>query len=444
MGECVLMRVIYIGMKKHKRLFYIVITAIVFCLIITISVSDKNKLLWFYQFNSRIESYNSQYLFSFNNSKYNNIDEKVKYSIKDSYIIEKKGSKENVLLRNVTNVTQVRLGPDGKTLHFKVNFPDDINTYNTHYYCVDLDSDRTHVSKDHGKLTPPWDYKELYYSKLMPSCGLNGKSGGFLKNSGYFVYIKYTSDLTKATLVIEDIKTSYKYSFSLPSVLVQKISGDDYIEKIGIENWYVYPSKDIITGEEKLVMAFGNYVLAYDLNDNKMLGWDYVGGLEYDIVEDYFWFHGKKDSDLIVIESKWEWWTRIEGIVDVSNDRMKVVSLKEYSEQVNDWYELEEKQIIWEKNKVLLNFYKFKDLTEEETKSLVGDKYIYAEDPPDSAMSIEKSLELARTYERAIKGSGTFIGVNCYVFNIYPACYALVEKSTYIYSPGGILEKINN
>lgn len=340
-----------------------------------------------------------------------------------------------VLFTNVENVNEVRLGPDGKTIHFKVVG----DNYQAH--CANLESEIGTAFPGYPSpppTSPPWDYKEINDFATIKGCD-GHLPGGYLKNSDYFSYLKLIKG-SDGFLIVENLASGDSIEIPVGSNLLEGFF--DAEERRGNSYWvlgiegkdgfiYHYPRVDSPPVNGKFVMAFGRLILAVDVDQQKLLGGVAMNAPDYSVVIDSFWFIASEGSPLVVVESGWEGYKRLEALLDLSEDILKIVKLNSYQESLPDISDI--KTVQWEGERVLLTFYNQIDVTSEVDVDIEA----------LNELPIEKIQEEEEKTKAELLQTGKYAKVFCSLeYGILTGCFAVVDLVSYSYTPGGSLIRI--
>jgi hypothetical protein len=332
-----------------------------------------------------------------------------KYIIKDSEILEVKNSEKKVLFTNAENVEEVKLGPDDKTLHFKTK-------ENRQYgNCVIL-TDRVSpdpypinsLERTPAPINPPWDYQRLGEAYTIKTCENSGKTGGYLKNSDYFVYMQKEPDMQLTLYIIgknkqEKIKLDSNILGNTGNLVDEFINSDSsYV--------YYYPQIDAKLNDNVIIFAIGRLVLAVDVGKNKLLGSLLLNEPEYNISGNSFWFKTSENSSVVLVESGWEGFLRFEALIDVGQSRFITIPLYPHDKGVISF---QIQRAVWEdENKVLFNFYKPINISDEAGWSKI-----------DNLADID--LE---ELEEQLEATGNYLEVDCRLIG-EDGCFAITNKN---------------
>lgn len=345
-----------------------------------------------------------------------------------------------IVFNNVTGVEKVRLGPDKKSFHFKVNIGEKWPTR-----CITT-GPNWHYAVATPSSTRPWDYKNL--GPGIPHNCTDVNSSGYLINSNYFVYLKakFPDD---GRLIIEDLlqekvvnlpvdrvdlKGFFDGIHSAPlgraaSYWTDGIKGDDGYT-------YFYPQNDAELINGKLIVAVGRLVLAADILKEKLILALPLVEPDYNIISTAFWFLGEKGSPVVVVEAGWEGWQGLQALVDLSGSAAKVINLRNLSKGGLNFFDT--KLASWQDGKVVLTLFNTVEIAEQEAG--VNKDKINSLNEANDESGIKAEEIIAKT--RLMK-SNKYKDVWCNLsFGMYSGCWGMINYTQYQYVPGGSLEKI--
>lgn len=354
-----------------------------------------------------------------------NYEPKRKFIIKGSEVIEITDVGEEVIFTNIENIEEVRLGPDGGTLHFKVvaNKEDQ--------YCANLagkvvpDPDpSTSLSDTPPPAVPPWNYKRLGEAYTVPVCGENGRTGGYLKESNYFAFIEQRSP-KEFYLIIQNLSDLTLTSIRLDPGIVNEENNFSWIKGSTSQSngyTYYYPQADSKYTDEKLVIAIGRLIIALDVPQKRLLGTLSLIEPDYNIVLNSFWFLTQEDSPLILVESGWEGALRFQTLIDLSNNKLKVVPLVAYDQGLLGFHATRAE---WKDNGVVFYFHERIDISDEAGIS----------DDDWTRVDLDNLAS-------QLKASGNYIDVYCTLI-AEAGCFAITNTNLdrYRYTPSGNLTR---
>src|SRR5260221_1668880 len=165
------------------------------------------------------------------------------------------------LFYNVSNVSEVRYGPDGKSIQFKLT---DKEKSGDQVVCANL----TPVQDEHNKpgyqTIGPWDYKFIGDTYPIRRCGT---LTGYLTNSDMFSYLTIKDQTATFFIDMNNVLHQIPLDQALSSRLLEKqkqqYTGDTYVQNLGFvkeenENNYIFPWSDSYIVNNKLLIAFGS------------------------------------------------------------------------------------------------------------------------------------------------------------------------------------------
>lgn len=344
--------------------------------------------------------------------------------------LEIKGDKiykdDELLFNNVSNVEEVRSGPDNDTIHFKVKSPDKDSKY-----CADLSTEVTDVSEYADKDTPreaPWDYAKIAHAYTIDGCGFFQYTGGYLKTTDYFVYIKIDKD-NNTEVVVEDMDQQKLFSESIDYSLIEKFDEQTYAGSISEftddeGNRYLYNQDDATPEKNKSVVGFNSLVVGIDYEAKKLLGTHFFAEDFYNMGP-FYQFKSNPDSSIVVVIFAYEIMYQPVALFDVSEDNLEIVSLLDY--EINapmfDDYDL----IEWGGDGVTLNKQAYEDIEIEDLYEQV------TEAGGEDALAEKLNNELPK-----------YSDVHC-EFGMLTGCYGLLGIQPYKYTPGGeVIDVLND
>lgn len=338
---------------------------------------------------------------------------------------------KQLLFYNAKDIELMRLGPDGNTIHFKI-----------------LEKARgakcAYLATVVGKIEPgipdppprvaPWDYNKIANYGTIEGCGESGQSGGYA-NDGSFSYFK--KDFSgKVSLVIERPQNGEILTLAISdsdwskSTYEYQTDTNSFKDKNG--NLFYYPKDRIIIGEKGL-FAIGRFVIAVDLAKKKNIGTVLLIKPTYDIIGDAYWFSFDINSPLVVLESGWEGWNMLNAVMDLSQEKFRVISLSGYR-QPNNVYKTH--LASWDNTNLSLHFYKEVNVTnlisEAQQKEFFAN--LTEEQYKTKTHAAEKQIMLTGKYVDARCALGYGMGES--------KCTALTQGDEFRMKPGGQLEKI--
>lgn len=360
------------------------------------------------------------------------------YRLSGSEVIKVTNGQSTVLFNDVEGVSNIRLGPDSKTLHFKVIG----NNPNQLYYCANLEEKNGSTPTDYPSPPPnqpPWDFKRLGNAYTIKGC----EGDGYLVNSNYFVYLQLRNS-QEGVVYYEDLVSGKKGQVSVPADLLSGFNdgssekmnsywGQSIAGKDGYQ--YYYPHRDVKV-DNKLVLAFARLIVAIDIPTNKFVGGKGFSYQDSDflIVGTSFKFLNEKSLPFIIIEASWEGPAVFAGLIDVSGNDFKIVKLAYLDKR--PIYDFNIQPAIWENDKLLLNFTDFEELK-------IPDNYLEGKDI--LKMQDTEIDSLGRQLENIIMARGGYQQVKCELrAGMYsPSCVALKQVLHYQYTAGQGLVRLN-
>lgn len=364
------------------------------------------------------------------------------FQISGSEVIQIRNGQKSVLFKNVTGVSEVRLGPDGRTLHFKVT---NFDNQKPQELCADLESKIQSPPPDYGieapPTTPPWDYQKIAHAYTINHCNTY-KAGGYMKSSDYFVYLKLTSP-TQGQLYYENLKNGELEQVSIKSELLTGFN-DGYEAKgttPGKTNsyWvdaitgkdgaqYFYPQQDSYLQNKYLVLALGRLIIAIDVQKSTLIG----GFAQEGVVATSFRFLSQNSLPFVVVESAWEGPAVLNEIIDVSNSNFKTVRLSSFDKR--SYYGFNIEPIVWENNGALFNFTDFEDATKKLPSSYDFNNLPINDDA--------KMVQINSQAEQLLKDQYGYLEVKCSLGpGMVSGCDGLKKINHYKYSSeNGLLQ----
>lgn len=285
------------------------------------------------------------------------------YRLAGSEVIKVNGQ-SNVLFKNVEGVSGVRLGPDGKTLHFKLTGKFEAGRY----YCGNLEEKDVLAPTDYPSPPPnqpPWDFKRLGHAYTIRGC----EGDGYLANSDLFVYLQLRGS-QEGDIHYEDLASGKKGQVAVPADLLSGFDNsspekmNDYWSQgiTGIDGYrYYYPHQDVIV-DNKLVLAFARLIVALDIQKNKFIGGRGISYQDSDfpIIGTSFYFLNEKSLPFIIIEGRWEGPPIFAGLIDVSGNDFKIIKLASLDKR--SIFDFGIQPAAWENDRLLFNFADFEGL----------------------------------------------------------------------------------
>mgnify|MGYP001571614383 CR=1 FL=1 len=258
---------------------------------------------------------------------------------------------KTVLFKNVEGVSEIRRGPDGKTIHFK----SDDTTNPLRNYCVYIKKTTIPSSQ------PPWDFKQM---KDIPN--ISGCYDGYTTHSNYFAYLQIKND-KEGYIVYENLGTGKTNKILIDPNILPGFEytrfGNSYMDDdliIGNDNYpYHYASRDAKISNA-LILIFGNLVTAIDVTNNHFMGSQFFDGKEFQVVSDSFELLNENSLPFIVVESQWEGPPVLTALIDLTDNNFKVIKLVDLDNRPFADFNVE--PIIWEKNTILFSFHDFENI----------------------------------------------------------------------------------
>lgn len=343
------------------------------------------------------------------------------------------------LFYNVKNVSEVRYGPGGNTIHFRSKDPNLNSTP-----CAKIDeiigglaplNDQNPAPAD-----KPWDYQRIGEQHTIPSCGMTG----FLKKSNNFAYLTtYKKDVS---LVVDNGATPIQIhlgpTLSKKIIHTQEETGtfsDGYVSITGLDGLiYMYPTSDTYVVNNKIAIAFGNMIIAVDLDTQTLIGYQSMAEKPYaEHLQYSFDLMSDKSVPFAVIDSAWEGPSVYLALIDFSGSKLKVTPL--FNLDKSGWIQNDVRKLTWENGGMNLTLYAEKDVSKE---------------VPDSIWNIAKAVY----YDESAKRDTQFDIANQkateFLQQRYPVvhcdlspglatgCFAALNITHYRYEPGGPLKKL--
>lgn len=339
-----------------------------------------------------------------------------RYILKNSNIMRVTDNQEEIFIAYIPQeIKEVRVGLEGKTLHFKIR-GDLESEYKT---CVEIST-----------ITKGLDYKSI-----PRGCrGYDGSSymeaGGYLKNSNYFVYISLEE--SNYILNMENLTNQETTKIPISSQLFPTIN----------EKTHLYPREDIRLANNKIILAFDRKLIIFNPSSSKVEGYYNLEEVVGNILT------GSEMTPLIMQQLQYEGPKSLFAILDLSSDKLKVISLEDYRIGFyEDLYNIQ--QFEWTEDGVVINspqtrFYSVKDL-----ETLLGKtpSYYYSHPITSDKLKIKEEENNAEQYINSLNGYQKVVCVldasQEGVGSPALGCYALIHVDTYKYKPRGELTKIN-
>ena len=340
-----------------------------------------------------------------------------------------------LLFTNVVNVEEARIGPDGKTIHFKVV------GHQNQARCANLESDIEEAGENYPSpppSRPPWDYQRINHFATIKGC-----YGGYLKNSDAFAYLALSNE-KEGLIVVEDFKSGRTITVPVDADLLWGFF--DGTEKRGNSYWvrgvasqdgllFYYPMVDATPIGRRLVMAFARLILTVDLNREIFMGGVALVRPEYSVIADSFWFLSQEGSPLVVVEAGWEGYVWLQALLDLSGEDLKVVNLHEYQkESVTGLLGIE--TVRWEGERLLFSFYEEIEVTDQADVDMETLEDLSAEMRRQEEMRVREELRKIGKYE------DVYCSFEQSLIGYGYGCLAAVNLVNYSYTPGGDLTKL--
>jgi len=345
------------------------------------------------------------------------------FALVDTKVIRKIDDQETTIFTNVVGVDKIKIGPDGKTIHFR---PTDQPAPNQPY-CVILPDNLNSLAEnnDSPPNSPPpsqlpFDFKGLELNETLKKC-----SSGFITGTDYFAYLKIKKS-HEGSIVFEDITSDIQNQVKIDSKLLQEFSDTDG------ENSYYYPH-DGIKIDENLILAFDQLVVAIDIVKNK-----FIGGENIDFAKAPFnQFVNQKSIPYILIESQKDGPPWFSAIIDISGGQFKVIDLDNLDNR--SWFNFDIEPAIWEDDSIIFNFLDLVDLTDQLPQNFISDNNL--EDLTDTT-EINK---INREAENILAETGNYEKIICDLSSgehNTPSCQGLIRIVNYKYSSKNGLTKL--
>lgn len=359
------------------------------------------------------------------------------FQLSGSEVLRVINGQKTVLFKNVEGVSEVRLGPDGKTLHFKPSGKPNPSQQ----YCGNLEEKGRPASSDYTNPPPnqpPWDFKTMGHAYTILGC--NGD--GYLVNSNYFAYLQLRSS-QEGYVVYEDLASGKKNQVQIDASLLygfsdgspqksNSYSSNSIVGKDGYQ--YYYPHQDAKTGN-KLVVALGRLVVAIDVSNSKFIGGKGFGHEDHDfpIIATSFYFLNEKSLPFVVMESRWEGPPIFAGLIDLSGNSFKLVKLAYLDRR--PWFDFGVQPITWENDSILFNFTDFEEIK-------IPEDFLKGKDL--ATMKDADIDSLSRQLEGILSNQGKYQKIICdlHLGRYSPSCQGLKGIVNYRYSSSQGLVKI--
>lgn len=380
---------------------------------------------------------------SSNTSNITEISTNKEFQLSSSEVIRKINGQNSVLFKNVEGVSEIRLGPDGKSLHFKpIGKPK-----RGQQYCANLEEKDKPAPSSYPSPPPnqpPWDFKTITHAYTISWCGGNNVNG-YLINSNYFAYLQLVNP-EKGYVIYEDLISGKKNQVQIDTNLLYGLNdtntkrANSYWIRgiIGKDSYtYYYPHQDIKIND-KLFLAFGRLIAAINTSDNYLVGgkgFSLYTDQDFGIVIDSFHFINEKSLPFVIIESVWEGPSIFSALIDIANDQFKIVKLANLDKRSLVDFGIE--PVVWEDNSILFNFLDFEDITKQLPKDYINIDFI-------TKLSNIEIEQLNRKAEEILSTGGKYKSIKC---NLGPGigggiCDGLKEVIHYRYSSSQGLVKI--
>lgn len=375
-----------------------------------------------------------------------------KLELRDSEIFAISAEGEKKLFTNVSKVEAMRMGPDGKTIHFKVTQPRRGEDRAAH--CANLEA-QIRPSVDAGNPNPPptqapWDFQRIANAYTIEGCGTYGEAGGYLDTGDFFAYLKEAKS-KDLVLVVEALADASTVSIEFPKgsslTGLDEITEDEDFGVAGFVNAegerFFYPQEDAVLKDGLLVLAFGEKIVAVDIKAKKLIGTEYLTNPPYSIIAFSFWFHSKPNLPFVVVESGWEGQSGFSVMLDIENGALYTHRLEKLAQANTNGYQAEFLQ--WDDQGLTLNFYKEVDITDQAMKNadpevaqvMKGIEKSYSEADWNA---LEKKLDDVEAKERA---TGKYVDVLCQFPGMAGGgCMGLTKGTTYRVTPGSGLKEL--
>lgn len=208
---------------------------------------------------------------------FQNILEKDKARLSNSTGLRIEGDKiyngSEELFYNVSNVSEVRYGPEGNSIHFKLI---DKEKSGSQVECANLEPVQDQYNRPGYNTVGPWDYTLIGDSYPIRLCNT-----GYVPNSQCFSYATIKDQTV--TVFIDADNTLYQIPLdnNLSSKLLEKYKDPNgnyqYVQEIGNREGkdgltYIFPWRDSYIVANKIVLAFGKMIVGFDLEKRKALG----------------------------------------------------------------------------------------------------------------------------------------------------------------------------
>lgn len=361
------------------------------------------------------------------------------FVLRGTEIFENTSSGEVKLFTNVSGVNAVQRGPDGKTIHFKTD-KEELPR------CAFLISRPEAASPDYPDPPPqkaPWNYEKIGWAYTIEGCRkYTGNAGGYLGNSGYFVYIELSAQ-GNATAIVKNTETNMTKRIPVDKMLfAQIIGGEASFDLMGFagENstTYYYPAQYAVA-EGKIVFAIERLLIAVDPQNEKFLGSVLLTEPTYNIIATSFWFFSKPESPLAIIESGWEGGREFQALLDVSGESLKVQPLNVYKQPALMGFKTQFFE--WDGASLIFHFYQEKDITKEVKKE---DFEFFTKEENMTEEGYTKMEKKNGEIQDALQATGKYTEVLCMLppGMFSSSCLALTKPENYRADPGKPLAKL--
>lgn len=362
-----------------------------------------------------------------------------KLRLQDDKVIWRLDEQETILFTNIENISEVRLGPDQRTIHFRM-----IRSNFNQAFCADLETRIEPAPADYSSpppAQPPWDYKRVRHAYTINHCN-NEHAGGYLKSSPYFVYliIKNPND---GLIVYEDLNTKKIGSVKVdPQFLKGVTDGNQIAESsysvdpiLGKDGYsYIYPHQDAKVLGNKLVLAFGRLVLGIDINNNSWMGAKEFLYKDKDniVIATSFYLLNERPLPFVVMEAVWEGPPKLVTIFDLSGNELKSVEISHLDKR--PWFDYGILPLVWEEKSILFNFASV-DVITDQLPSQYRQGFEYDEN---------QMKTINQQAENILKQGSRYQDIKCdlYVGLGTPICEGLKGVTKYRYTSNQGLVKI--
>jgi len=259
----------------------------------------------------------------------------VSYEIRDGTVFRVSAFGEQAVATNADDASAVRPGPDGRSLHFREK--------NENVRCALMGSG----AGDGLAARPPsepWAYPSIASYGSVSGCGFMGQTSGFLRSTEAFASVSTNPSNTEAILTVELAADGTSMHFPVTQTWTEllrttpydavesggtSLVGGSLLQVLGNDGrFYSYPQQDAALADGRIILAFGDLLIAIDTRNQRLLGTVRLSGPERgDIQNDAFSMRTDVRSPFGILSSGWEGTGRMEAIIDMRGDTLVLHSL---------------------------------------------------------------------------------------------------------------------